>query len=167
VGVKKDPAEAVRWLRKAAEKGNSAAQCTLGYCYDCGLGVPKDVANAAEWYAKSAQAGHEVGMYNLALCYAYGRGVRQDRTLADRWLTKCADAGYGPAKQQQIAVRVEGWAKVLNALDVLGAGSGGGGNDGPNQDDIAAEERRRNRFEGRIYDDQMRRIDPSYIAPIR
>jgi len=104
-------------------------------------------------------------MYNLGLCYAAGRGIIANQMVAREWLTKSANAGYQPARQRLAQVQVEGWANVLQALDsLLGDGGGGGGRAA---DHALAEEIHRRRFEGRMYDDQMRRADPSYIAPIR
>lgn len=40
-GVAKDYEKAVKWYIKAADKGNSEAQATLGYCYLHGKGVEK------------------------------------------------------------------------------------------------------------------------------
>ena len=39
-GVAKNYAEAARWFRKSAEKGNSSAQNNLGFMYEKGLGFP-------------------------------------------------------------------------------------------------------------------------------
>src|SRR3569833_1177786 len=39
--VKKDPAEAAAWYRKAAEHGDVRAQHSLGVLYEFGNGVPK------------------------------------------------------------------------------------------------------------------------------
>ncbi len=40
-GVARDPAKAVKWLRKAAEQGSARAQCLLGLNYANGAGVKK------------------------------------------------------------------------------------------------------------------------------
>jgi TPR repeat protein len=33
-GVTKDEAEAVRWLKRAAEQKHAGSRCTLGVCYE-------------------------------------------------------------------------------------------------------------------------------------
>ena len=48
-GVAKEPVEAAKWYRKAAEQGNAAAQSILGMMYSSGLGVPKDEMDALAW----------------------------------------------------------------------------------------------------------------------
>ena len=45
-GVPKDAAEAVRWVRLAAEQGYATAQSNLGLMYATGEGVPEDAAEA-------------------------------------------------------------------------------------------------------------------------
>src|SRR3954471_8394800 len=50
VGVPQDFAEALRWYRVAAEKGNEDAQICLGDMYRLGQGVLKDPAEAERWY---------------------------------------------------------------------------------------------------------------------
>src|SRR5258708_34225129 len=56
-GVPQDYAEAVRWYRKAAEKGDAKAQYGLGFMYREGQGVPQDYAEAVRWYRKAADQG--------------------------------------------------------------------------------------------------------------
>ena len=77
-GVSKDPAEAVRWYRKAAEQGDAQAQNDLGRCYATGTGVPQDAVEAVAWYRKAAEQGNAEGQFNLAICYRDGTGVAKD-----------------------------------------------------------------------------------------
>jgi uncharacterized protein len=50
LGVEQDYAEAVKWYRKAADQGVTAAQSNLGLMYAQGLGVAQDYAEAVKWY---------------------------------------------------------------------------------------------------------------------
>jgi TPR repeat protein len=56
-GVAQNDREAVRWYRKAADKGYARAQCNLGFKYDQGEGVDKDDAQAVYWYRLAAEQG--------------------------------------------------------------------------------------------------------------
>lgn len=56
----KDYEEAVKWFRKAAEKGNVSAQKSLGHMYYSGCGVERDDSQAEEWYGKAANQGDEM-----------------------------------------------------------------------------------------------------------
>lgn len=54
-------ARAVVWFAKAAEQGDSYAQCWLGYCYANGRGVEKDAKKAYDWYMKAYRNGNCAG----------------------------------------------------------------------------------------------------------
>ena len=43
---------------KKAEKGDSIAQCSVGYYYETGKGVAKNITEAKKWYKKAADNGH-------------------------------------------------------------------------------------------------------------
>lgn len=58
-GFPPEPITWVMWLTKAAEQGDTAAQCNLGYCYYRGQGVEQDYQKAIEWYTKAAEQGFE------------------------------------------------------------------------------------------------------------
>jgi TPR repeat protein len=53
-GVASDAAEAVKWFRQAADKGNSDGQRALGYCYQDGTGVAKDEIEAFAYWTLAA-----------------------------------------------------------------------------------------------------------------
>jgi uncharacterized protein len=57
-GVDKNPAEAAKWYRKAAEKGVQDAQYRLGGMYERGEGVPQDIEYAYGWYSVSSHIGN-------------------------------------------------------------------------------------------------------------
>jgi TPR repeat protein len=57
-GVKKDHAEAARWIRKAAEQDLAEAQFVIGHMYYYGVGVQEDHAEALKWCRKAAENGH-------------------------------------------------------------------------------------------------------------
>jgi TPR repeat protein len=57
-GVAKDPAEAVRWTRLAAEQGYAQAQANLAGFYLDGFGVPRDDKQAAELARKASEQGN-------------------------------------------------------------------------------------------------------------
>ena len=94
----KDYAEAVKWFRKAADKGNAEAQCMLGVCYAKGQGVEKDPKQAVGWYRKAADQGQKEAQGNLAQCYTDGQGVPKDLEKAVYWSRKAADQGNANAQ---------------------------------------------------------------------
>jgi len=92
-GVAQDYAEAAKWWRKAAEKGDAPAQSELGLAYYHGRGVTVDYSEAVKWYRKAIEQGNAVAMNNLGVCYENGNGVPRDRTEAVNWYRKAAQAG--------------------------------------------------------------------------
>jgi hypothetical protein len=57
--VEQDKAEAVKWYRMAAEKGEAKAMFNLGLSYEYGDGVKQDHAEAVKWYRKAAEKGNQ------------------------------------------------------------------------------------------------------------
>src|SRR5262249_40774045 len=53
-GVKQDQSEALRWFRRAADRGHAAAMNFLGCQYAGGHGVAMDAREAVRWYRRSA-----------------------------------------------------------------------------------------------------------------
>ena len=49
IGTKMDSAEAVKWYRKAAERGLAKAQYWLGIGCSTGIGVEQNHAEALKW----------------------------------------------------------------------------------------------------------------------
>ena len=87
-----------QWYRKAAEQGDSAAQYSLGYCYQKGIGVTKDEKQSVEWYRKAAEQGHAEAQAALGYCYQNGIGVTKDEKQAVEWFRKAVEQGYAAAK---------------------------------------------------------------------
>src|SRR5260370_35326247 len=66
-GVSKDDAEAVKWLRKAADQDNPLGERYLAEMYFKGRDVPADNAEAAKWLRLAAVQGDPQTQHNLAL----------------------------------------------------------------------------------------------------
>lgn len=96
-GVPADPIEAAKWIRRAADQGESRAQFNLAAMYDQGRGVQKDPKEAAKWMRKAADQGLAAGQFGLGSMYAHGRGVPQNLTEAVNWYRKAADQDDPPA----------------------------------------------------------------------
>jgi TPR repeat protein len=90
LGFSKDEAQAIYWLRKAAES-YSQAQVYLGYAYSHGEGVPKDEAEAVKWYQKAAEQGNVNGQGDLGYMYEHGKGVPKDMAAAAKWYQAAAE----------------------------------------------------------------------------
>jgi TPR repeat protein len=146
LGVARDEAEAVKWLRKAARQNYMGAQNNLGVCYGMGRGVPKEEVEAVKWYRKAAEQNCAGAQHNLGVCYYNGRGVAKDEAEAVKWYRKAAEQnhalaqnnlglcyqnGQGVAKDEAEAVKWyrkaaeqnDGWAQgILGSMYANGEG---------------------------------------------
>ena len=135
-----DYAEAAKWYRKGAAKGNAHAQCNLGEMYRKGQGVSQDYLEAVKWSRKSADQGNATAQANLGEMYRDGLGVVQDYSEALKWFKKSADQGkaqgqtnlgmmyengYGVVKDKSQAIEwyekaaAQGYEDAKNALKRL------------------------------------------------
>ncbi len=98
LGYSQNQKEAVRYYRKAAEKGEAFAQFNLGVCYQYGKGVEKDGKEAVRWYRLAAEQGLAVAQCNLGVCYQNGIGVEKDAKEAVHWYRLPAEQGHAVAQ---------------------------------------------------------------------
>jgi len=77
-GIRKNHADAVLWLEKAARSGQSAAQSNLGIL----LASEQQDKQAVVWLNKAAESGETDAQNNLAVMLALGRGVKQNMRTA-------------------------------------------------------------------------------------
>ena len=87
-GVKKNYAEAFKWFRKAAYKGNTVAMYNLAVCYNGGIGVEKNPAEAVRWWLRAADRGYADAMYKLGERYRSGYGVDKSIPKSIEWYQK-------------------------------------------------------------------------------
>jgi TPR repeat protein len=80
-----DYANALKLLVPLAQKGDPAAQSSIGFMYQNGLGVPQDPNQAATWFHEAAEHGYAPAMVNLGAMYEVGAGVPQDNVEAHKW----------------------------------------------------------------------------------
>lgn len=100
LAVRRDPTEAARWFRLAAERGDRQAQFALGLAYINGSGVPKDRKAGQEWFEKAAAQNHAGAIYNLGVI-AIDADIQDFRKAADLFRRAAdlgdMDAAYGLA----------------------------------------------------------------------
>ena len=89
-GVERDPVEAGRLIRRAAEMEHLPAMRSYASALENGnLGFERDPAAAAEWFQQAAQAGDPVAMRRLRDAYAQGQlGLPVDPEQAAQWEAK-------------------------------------------------------------------------------
>ena len=89
-GVEKDPEQAAKWFRKAADQSHAPAQENLGACLEAGQGVTKDYGEALKWYRKAADQNQGYAQAKVGWFYENGLGVSKDVAEAVKWYRKAA-----------------------------------------------------------------------------
>ena len=112
-------ADAIEYLKKAAEQGHHDAQTLLGdYYFEKRNGL--DYSEALEWYEKASKTGEHtketgqrifmcfflqeankgdrIAQFYVFCAYEDGIYVKQDKEEAKKWLKKAADSGHPDAK---------------------------------------------------------------------
>ena len=109
---------AIKWYRKAAERGYSRSQFELGRMYAEGLGVRKNYARAADWFRLAANLSRHTGA-QLALgdLYFHGRGVPSSYGVAIEWYSKAANQGDVAAQFILGQINKEGWGTDKNLIE--------------------------------------------------
>ena len=92
-------------LRLLAEKGDPAAQNTLGLRYATGEGVKLSEGEAVRWFIKAAEQGYVPAQSKLGSLYFSGRGVPQDSTRAYFWMVVARLSGDQASKALSPFVR--------------------------------------------------------------
>jgi localization factor PodJL len=114
-GVPVNESLAVKWLERAAQRGEPVAQYRLGTLYERGKGVAANAAKATHWYQAAAMQGNRKAMHNLAVALAEGTGIKKDLNEAARWFSKAASLGLADS-QFNLAVLYERGLGVPQSL---------------------------------------------------
>ena len=101
-----DNKKATKWLKLAAEGGDSFSQNWLGSAYESGpnfelkdlkgglFQVKRDHRKAFKWHQLSAKQGNADGQYSLGKLFKSGQGVIQDYSLAHMWFNIAIANGH-------------------------------------------------------------------------
>lgn len=97
-------AEAVRWLQRAAEGGNTDAMIFLGRLSRTGVGILQDFAQASNWIHTAAVRGSSDGMLEMGRLYRDGVGVERDPVMAYVWFNRASAARNLDAVRERDAI---------------------------------------------------------------
>lgn len=126
-GLPRNDCLAVRWLQRAAKRGNADAMCRLGACYEQGRGLAPSDAEALRWYRKAAAAGSALGAARVGFCFARGSSkVAQDMPVAEQWYRAAADKGLAEAQHWLALRRLEEGEELEAAALMLAQAAQGG-----------------------------------------
>ena len=98
IGIAKNNAAALKWLRNAAEQGNAKVQERLGNWLADGKEVPKNNKEAVRWFRKAAEQGKATAQVRLGNMLTGGMGASKDDTEAAIWYRKAAEQGHANAQ---------------------------------------------------------------------
>lgn len=85
VGMPRNPAEAARLYRLAAERGDANAQASLASLDAAEIGLPRDHGAALRLNRLAAARHDGMAMAGLGIAYVLGNGVARDPVEACRW----------------------------------------------------------------------------------
>lgn len=91
---------AVQCYQKAAERGHSDSQYSLGFCYDYGKGVRQDARLAVYWYQAAAKQNNAQALFHLGVIFENGRGVPINTEAALNYYAESARLGCQDAQLQ-------------------------------------------------------------------
>ena len=100
IGTPLDPAEARRWLERAATLGDPVAAVRLGGIYERGEHTARQPSLAENWYLRAARQGHSAGLYSLGMLYAHGADPVSQRPIPAWMLLTLADRTYRAAPER-------------------------------------------------------------------
>lgn len=80
-------------LRKAAFKGDSRAETSLGLLYFNGQSMEQDDKKAMEWFLRAKAKGNKLADYYVSYMYFQGRGIEYDPSAAAEFYTVHAREG--------------------------------------------------------------------------
>jgi len=103
-----DTAQAIDWIRRAAEQQFAPAEFQMGQVYDFGFGAAQSDRQALEWYRRAAGHDSAPAQRSLGEAYLKGRGVAADLVEAARWFRRAADGDDLRAQYQLGQLYFEG-----------------------------------------------------------
>ena len=124
----KDYAEAMKWLRLAADQGHREAVFNIGLMYRDGKGVPQNGEKAIEWYKRAMEKDIRMAS-KIGDMYHYGSGVPKDEEEAKRWYNKLTDKMNISTSENEVPENNNGtiaWLKTMaeegghGAAEILG-----------------------------------------------
>uniref|UniRef100_U9U9R8 Protein kinase domain-containing protein n=2 Tax=Rhizophagus irregularis TaxID=588596 RepID=U9U9R8_RHIID len=86
--------------QEAANLGNPRGMCSLGNCYQYGIGTNTNEQKAFKLYQKAANLGDSIAQYYLASMFEYGIGIEKNINQATYWYKKSAEQGDQDAQEK-------------------------------------------------------------------
>lgn len=97
-GVEKNPKEAAKYFKMAADQRFVEAITNYGICLDDGIGVDRDFKEANSYYLKAIERDDSESRYRYSINLRYAAGVDRNYYLAAKYLKEAADKGHAKAQ---------------------------------------------------------------------
>jgi TPR repeat protein len=97
-GISIDDTQALKWLRRASEKGTPAAFFLLGAMVDAGRGIARDLLKAIRLYETAAHEGVAEAQASLGHIYFVGDGVPRNCEKSVKLFLEAARRNLGNAQ---------------------------------------------------------------------
>lgn len=120
-GCAASPAEAVRWLRRAAELGDPVGQRNLGHALFQGLDGSRDEAESFHWFRQAADNGEPYAQNMVGWMLETGTGTPVDFEAARSYVGKAASHGLASALTRYGQLCVEGRGGPVDGPAAIGA----------------------------------------------
>lgn len=97
-GIARDPAQALRWMKAAAEQDFPPALSGLALWLEVGIGgIAADAQGAARYWLRAAELGDHQAMQRLSVAYRKGElGLDPDEAKSRQWDARLRDATAPP-----------------------------------------------------------------------
>ncbi|CAL8462358.1 g1891 [Coccomyxa elongata] len=118
-GLQRDPEQAFRYFRQAAEAGDADAMAHLGHMYANGVGVAASNESAHEWFHQAARRNHPSGQYGLGYLYLSGYGVPKDAKKAFKYFSAASEQGHVESWFHLGVMHLNGWGVKADAGQAL------------------------------------------------
>lgn len=115
-GVPADTAQAVYWIKKAADQNLTSAKYNYAILLINGIGVGWDPFTAFQLFLSAAKDGMIQSQYIVGILYTDNLTVKRDYNIAYYWIKKAADNNYEPA--QNVVAKLESRVsqKIVDSL---------------------------------------------------
>lgn len=118
VGVKKDVAAGIIWLRKAADQNQPDAEYALHMLYEDDEDIQADPAEARKWLLRAAEHGHHGARADLAEEIINAKDKKRFKSVAT-WVRDGAMAGHDRSAHIMSFVYEEGLGTTPNPVESM------------------------------------------------
>ena len=115
-GTPADTAQAVYWVKKAADQNLISAKYNYAIFLINGIGVPWDPYSAFKYFKSAANDGMVQAQYVVGILYTDNLTVKRNWNLAYYWIKKASNNDYEPAKEIVAKLKPRASKTIVDSL---------------------------------------------------